>query len=56
MAMGNPFEIEVSIGTSPINRVFSIAKFDYGRLGHRVIYQDLKIHFAVALFLAIHQD
>ena len=34
MAIGHPLKLEVSIGTSPINSVFSIAMFDY----RRVIY------------------
>ena len=28
MALGNPLEIEVSIGKSPISSVFSVAMFD----------------------------
>ena len=32
MAMENPLEMEVLIGKSPINSVFSIAMFDYRRV------------------------
>ena len=32
MTIGNPLEMGVSIGKSPINSVFSIAMFDYRRV------------------------
>ena len=32
VAIGNPLEMGVSIGKSPINSVFSIAMFDYSRI------------------------
>ena len=32
MAIRNPLEIEISMGTSPINNGFSIAMFDYRKV------------------------
>ena len=35
VAIGNPLKNGVSIGTSPINSVFSIAMFDYQKVNIR---------------------
>ena len=50
MAMANPLEIGVSIGKSPINSVFSIAMFDYGRVVEILVESHVGVKFHQSQF------